>query len=168
VRPRANLRGRCHLAASSEDSSAALTGFCLASGISFLHNCFVIWLAADAPVAGDGVVAEIGIAAGLQGSGTALILAVVRHVHAREKVTRAKALAEIRMQQRRMDPHFLCSVLNTVAALAMVAPSKAIQAVGCLRQFLRASFAQEERARVPLEEELALVHLFGNRVPAIR
>ncbi len=62
-----------------------------------------------------------------------------------------------------MDPHFLCNVLNTVAALAMVAPSKVIQAVGCLRQFLRASFAQEERALVPLEEELALVR-FGEQL----
>jgi LytS/YehU family sensor histidine kinase len=113
---------------------------------------------ADVPV--GGLVEEIGIAALLQGSGTALILAVVGRVRERERLTRALALAEIRVQQRRMDPHFLFNALNTVAALAIVAPRKVPQATGRLREFLRASFAQEERALVPLEEELALIRAY--------
>jgi len=74
--------------------------------------------------------------------------------------TRAVALAEVRALQARMNPHFLFNALNTLAALATVAPREAPRAAARLRQFLRASFDQPERVLVPLEEELAVVRAY--------
>jgi len=59
-----------------------------------------------------------------------------------------------------MNPHFLGNALNAVAALSTVAPQEVPRATGRLRQFLRASFDQQERILVPLEEELALVSAY--------
>jgi two-component system sensor histidine kinase LytS len=50
--------------------------------------------------------------------------------------------------------------LNVLAALSRVAPRQVPQATGQLRQFLRASFDQQERLLVPLEEELAVVRAY--------
>jgi len=47
-----------------------------------------------------------------------------------------------------------------LAALSTVAPRQVPQAAGQLRQFLRASFDQQERLLVPLEEELAVVRSY--------
>jgi two-component system LytT family sensor kinase len=59
-----------------------------------------------------------------------------------------------------MNPHFLFNALNTLAALSTVAPRDVPRATGRLRQFLRASFDQQERVLVPLEEELAVVRAY--------
>jgi two-component system sensor histidine kinase LytS len=96
----------------------------------------------------------------LQGLGTALILAIVEQVRDRDAQTRAAALAEVRALQARMNPHFLFNALNVLAALSRVAPRQVPQATGQLRQFLRASFDQQERLLVPLEEELAVVRAY--------
>ena len=72
----------------------------------------------------------------------------------------AAASAEVRALQSRMNPHFLFNALNTLAALAMVAPREIPRAARQLRHFLRASFDQQERVLVPLEEELALVRAY--------
>jgi two-component system sensor histidine kinase LytS len=93
----------------------------------------------------------------LQGLGTALILAIVERVRDRDEQTRAVASAEVRALQARMNPHFLFNALNALAALSRVAPREVPRATGRLRQFLRASFDQQERALVPVEEELAVV-----------
>jgi two-component system LytT family sensor kinase len=69
-------------------------------------------------------------------------------------------LAEVRALQARMNPHFLFNALNALAALSRVAPRQVPQATGQLRQFLRASFDQQERLLVPLEEELAVVRAY--------
>ena len=50
--------------------------------------------------------------------------------------------------------------MNALAALATVAPCGVLRAAGRWRQFLRASFDQEERALVLLEEELAVVSAY--------
>jgi two-component system sensor histidine kinase LytS len=50
--------------------------------------------------------------------------------------------------------------LNTLAALSRVAPREVPRATGLLRRFLRASFDQQERLLVPLEEELAVVRAY--------
>jgi LytS/YehU family sensor histidine kinase len=71
-----------------------------------------------------------------------------------------------------MNPHFLFNTLNTVAALATIAPGKIPGAAGRLRHFLRATFDQHEQALVPLAEELGVVRAyldieslrFGNRL----
>jgi LytS/YehU family sensor histidine kinase len=70
------------------------------------------------------------------------------------------ALAEARTLQARMNPHFLFNALNALAALATVAPREVPRATGRLRQFLRASFDQQERLLVPLKEELAVVRAY--------
>jgi two-component system sensor histidine kinase LytS len=108
----------------------------------------------------------------MQGLGTALILAIIQQVREHDEQTRVAAAAEMRALQARMNPHFLYNALNAIAALAAVAPREIPRAAGRLRQFLRASFDQHERALVPLEEELAVVRAyleieslrFGNRL----
>jgi LytS/YehU family sensor histidine kinase len=92
--------------------------------------------------------------------GTALILAIVALVRDRDEQTLAAASAEVRALQSRMNPHFLFNALNTLAALATIAPREIPRAAGRLRHFLRASFDQHERELVPLGEELAVVRAY--------
>jgi two-component system sensor histidine kinase LytS len=89
-----------------------------------------------------------------------LILAIVAQVRDREEQTRTAVSAEVRALQARMNPHFLFNALNTLAALSRVAPCEVPRAVGRLRHFLHASFGQQERALVLLEEELAVVRMY--------
>jgi two-component system sensor histidine kinase LytS len=103
---------------------------------------------------------EIGLASVLQGLGTALILAIFDQVRDRDEQTRAAASAEVRALQARMNPHFLFNALNGLAALSRIAPGEVPPATGRLRQFLRASFNQQERLLVPVEEELAVVRAY--------
>jgi two-component system LytT family sensor kinase len=133
-----------------------LTGFCLTFGVSLLRSGLIFFFAPRSPAAVQRI-AEIGMAPVLQGLGTALILAIVAQVRDRDEQTRAAASAEARALQARMNPHFLFNALNALAALATVAPRKVPRAIGRLRHFLRASFNQQERLLIPLEEELAVV-----------
>jgi LytS/YehU family sensor histidine kinase len=103
---------------------------------------------------------QIGIAPVLQGLGTALILTVIALVRERDEQTAAAASAEVRALQSRMNPHFLFNALNTLAALATVAPREVPRAAGRLRHFLRAIFDHPERTLIPLEEELAVVRAY--------
>jgi LytS/YehU family sensor histidine kinase len=96
----------------------------------------------------------------MQGLGTALLLAVVALARDRDEQTLAAASAEVRALQSRMNPHFLFNALNTLAALATIAPREIPRAAGLLRHFLRAGFDQPERALVPLEEELSVVRAY--------
>jgi two-component system sensor histidine kinase LytS len=59
-----------------------------------------------------------------------------------------------------MNPHFLFNALNALGALSRLAPTEVPRATGRLRQFLRASFDQQERLLVPVQEELAVVHAY--------
>jgi len=136
-----------------------LTGFCLTSVVSLLRSGLVFFFASGAR-AGLHPFGQIQMAAVLQGLGTALILAIVAHVRERDEQTRAAVSAEVRALQARMSPHFLFNALNTLAALATVAPREIPRAAGRLRRFLRASFDQHEQALVPLEEELAVVRAY--------
>src|SRR5580700_2452737 len=136
-----------------------VTGFCLTLGISLLRNGLIFFLAPHSPAALQRI-EQIGMAPVLPGLGTALILAIVEQVRDRDEQTRAVALAEARTLQARMNPHFLFNALNALAALATVAPREVPRATGRLRQFLRASFDQQERLLVPLEEELAVVRAY--------
>jgi two-component system sensor histidine kinase LytS len=136
-----------------------LTGFCLASGVSLLRAALISFYAPHSYVAFHGRL-EIAIGAGVQGLGTALILAVIGRVRDRDEQTRVAALAEARALQARMNPHFLFNALNALGALSRVAPREIPRATGRLRQFLRASFDQQERLLVPVEEELAVVRAY--------
>jgi LytS/YehU family sensor histidine kinase len=136
-----------------------LTGFCLTATVSWLRDG-LIFLSAPGAQAGVQIFAQLGIAPVLQGLGTALILAVVALARDRDEQTQAAASAEVRALQSRMNPHFLFNALNTLAALAMIAPREIPRAAGRLRHFLRAGFDQPERALVPLEEELTVVRAY--------
>ena len=136
-----------------------LTGFCLTSAVSLLRSGLVFFFASGART-GPHPFGQIEVAAVLQGLGTALILAIVAHVRERDEQARAAVSAEVRALQARMSPHFLFNALNTLAALATVAPREIPRAAGRLRRFLRASFDQHEQVLVPLEEELAVVRAY--------
>jgi two-component system LytT family sensor kinase len=136
-----------------------LTGFCLTLGVSLLRSGLLVMVASHSRAATQAI-EEITSAPLLQGLGTALILAVIARVRDHDDHIRAGASAEIRAMQTRMNPHFLFNALNALAALARVAPREVPRATGRLRQFLQASFAQPERALVPLEEELAVVSAY--------
>jgi two-component system sensor histidine kinase LytS len=135
-----------------------LTGFGLTFGVSLLRSGFLFF--APHPAATLHRLEEFGIAPVLQGLGTALILAVINRVRDRDEQSRAAASAEARALQARMNPHFLFNALNTLAALSRIAPREVPGAVGRLRQFLQASFDQQKRLLVTMEEELALVRAY--------
>jgi two-component system sensor histidine kinase LytS len=134
------------------------TGFCLTFGVSVLRSGLLSVSAFNGATWPR--LENIGMVPVLQGLGTALILAIVDQVRDRDAQTRAAALAEARALQARMNPHFLFNALNAVAALSRVAPKEVPSVTVRLRQFLRASFDQQERVLVPLEEELAVVRAY--------
>jgi two-component system sensor histidine kinase LytS len=136
-----------------------LTGFCLTSVVSLVRDGLVFFPASGARATMNGL-GEIAMAPVLQGLGTALILAIVAQMRERDEQARAAASAEVRALQARMNPHFLFNALNALAALATVAPREIPRVAGRLREFLRATFDQPERAFVSLEEELAVVRAY--------
>lgn len=136
-----------------------LTGFCLTWMVSELRDGLTFLRAPEA-LKGMQIFEQIGIAPVLQGLGTALILTVIALVRDRNEQTQAAAAAEVRALQSRMNPHFLFNALNTLAALATVAPREVPRAAGRLRQFLRAIFDHPERPLIPLEEELGVVRAY--------
>jgi two-component system sensor histidine kinase LytS len=136
-----------------------LTGFCLTLGVSLVRTGLIFCFAPRLPAVTQRM-EEIAMAPVLQGLGTALILAIVEQVRNRDEQTRAVASAEARALQARMNPHFLFNALNALVALTTVAPRAVPRAIGRLRQFLRASFDQNDRLLVPLEEELAVVRAY--------
>jgi two-component system LytT family sensor kinase len=136
-----------------------LTGFCLTAVVACLRDGLTFLWDPHA-LAGVQIFWQLGIAPVLQGLGTALILTIVALVRDRDKQTQAAAAAEVRALQTRMNPHFLFNTLNTVAALATIAPNKIPRAAGQIRRFLRASFDQHEQALVPLAEELGVVRAY--------
>src|SRR6202162_5692746 len=136
-----------------------LTGFCLSSTVTWLRDCLILLFVPGAR-AGLLTFDQMAIAPLLQGLGTALILAIVALVRDRDEQTRAAASAEVRALQSRMNPHFFFNALNTLAALATVAPREVPRATRRLRDFLRAMFEQPERALIPVEEELAVVRAY--------
>jgi LytS/YehU family sensor histidine kinase len=136
-----------------------LTGFCLTSTVLCLRDGLTL-LYAPGELPGVQMFGQMGIAPVLQGLGTALILAIVALVRDRDEQTQVAASADVRALQSRMNPHFLFNALNTLAALATIAPREVPRATGRLRHFLRAAFDQHERELVPLEEELAVVRAY--------
>jgi two-component system LytT family sensor kinase len=135
------------------------TGFFLTLGVSLLRGGLLFLWASQSHTAPPRL-SVISISPILQGLGTALILAIVAQVRDRDEKTREAASAEVRALQARMNPHFLFNALNALAALSTVAPLQVPRATGQLRQFLRASFDQQERPLIPLEEELAVVRAY--------
>jgi LytS/YehU family sensor histidine kinase len=149
-----------------------LTGFVLTFLVTLVRDglLFLFWpgLSPTAPISPGYLL----LAPLLQGLGTMLVLAVMAQVREHDDQVRAAASAEVRALQARMNPHFLFNALNSLAALATISPREVPAAAGRLRQFLRASFDQQDRTLVPVTEELAVVRAyldiealrFGNRL----
>ena len=135
-----------------------LTGFCLTFTVALLGEGLTLLCVPDARVDLQ-TFGQTGIASVLQASGTALILALVLQAREHDEQARAASVAEVSALQARMNPHFLFNALNTLAALANVAPREIPRAVGRLRLFLRASFDQHDRALIPLELALTRAYL---------
>jgi two-component system LytT family sensor kinase len=133
-----------------------LTGFVLTLAVSWTRDGLIFSFAPHSHAAVQAI-GETGLTPLVQGLGTALILAIVAQVREREWQARLAAAAEVRALQARMNPHFLFNALNAIAALATSAPREVPRAAGKLRQFLRASFDQPDRALIPLREELAVI-----------
>jgi two-component system LytT family sensor kinase len=133
-----------------------LTGFILTLAVSWTRDGLILSFAPHSHAAVQAI-GQTGLTPIVQGLGTALILAIVAQVREREWQARVAAAAEVRALQVRMNPHFLFNALNAIAALATAAPREVPRAAGRLRQFLRASFDQPDRALIPLDEELAVI-----------
>jgi LytS/YehU family sensor histidine kinase len=135
-----------------------LTGFCVAASISFLRDIWMLFNApwgTHVPTLGDVFLAPI-----MQGLGAALTLAMVAKAREQDKQNRALARAEVKALQARLNPHFLGEALNSLARFAPAESQKIPHAVGHLRRFLRASFDQQDRPFVRLEEELSVVSAY--------
>ncbi|MBV8481411.1 MAG: histidine kinase [Verrucomicrobia bacterium] len=148
-----------------------LTGFGLTFLVTLIRDALLFFwpiLSPSTPVS----LGHLLLAPPLQGLGTMLVLAVMAQVREHDDQVRAAASAEVRALQARMNPHFLFNALNSLAALATISPREVPAAAGRLRQFLRASFDQQDRTLVPVTEELAVVRAyldiealrFGNRL----
>src|SRR5260221_14529108 len=135
-----------------------LTGFCLTLAVSLLRSSLILFFAPNAQALH--IFGQTGMAAVLQGLGTALILAIVAHVRAHDEQTRAAVSAEVRALQARMNPHFLFNALNALAALATFAPREIPRATGRVRQFLRGRFDQHEPALGLMDVGIALVRAY--------
>ena len=123
-----------------------LTGFCLTATVSCLRDGLT-FLCAPYALAGEQIFRQMGMAPVLQGLGTALILAIVAMVRDRDEQTQAANAAEVRSLRSRMNPHFLFNTLNTVAALARIAPGKIPRAAGRIRIFYgRISISTNKRS----------------------
>jgi two-component system, LytTR family, sensor kinase len=136
-----------------------LTGFILTLAVSWTRDGLILSFAPHSHAAVQAI-GDTGLTPLVQGLGTALILAIVAQVRERDSQARAAAASEVRALQARMNPHFLFNALNAIAALATSAPREVPRAAGRLRQFLRASFDQADRALITLEEELAVVDAY--------
>jgi len=68
--------------------------------------------------------------------------------------------AELRALRAQLHPHFLFNSLNSISALVGPDPEAARRMCGLLGDFLRTSLALGGRARVALEEELALAERY--------
>ena len=148
-----------------------LTGFGLTAIVTLVRDSLIFGWGVYTHTATISV-EHLVVAPLLQGLGTMLVLAVMSQVRGHDEQVRATASAEVRALQARMNPHFLFNALNSLSALATIAPREVPSAAGRLRHFLRASFDQQDRTFVPLAEELAVVRAyldietlrFGNRL----
>lgn len=68
--------------------------------------------------------------------------------------------AELRALRAQLNPHFLFNSLNSISALVGSGPEDARRMCHLLGEFLRSSLALGGRARVTLEEELALAERY--------
>lgn len=91
--------------------------------------------------------------------------------------TEANALAkeaELNNLRQQLQPHFLFNSLNSINALVVTQPQKARTMIQQLSEFLRGTLKKDQKAWIPLEEELQHLELyleiekvrFGHRLSA--
>src|ERR1700734_2342356 len=68
--------------------------------------------------------------------------------------------AELRALKAQVNPHFLFNSLNSISALTTSDSAKAREMCILLGDFLRRTLGLGEKAAIPLEEELSLIHAF--------
>ncbi len=84
-----------------------------------------------------------------------------RNAEKREMEARVLARdAELRALKAQVNPHFLFNSLHSISALTSLDAAKAREMCVTLADFLRRTLGLGEKAAIPLEEELALVHRF--------
>jgi two-component system sensor histidine kinase AlgZ len=92
-----------------------------------------------------------------------VLLAVEASREAEARVMKASVLAreaELRALKAQVNPHFLFNSLNSISALTTSDAVKAREMCILLGDFLRRTLGLGEKAAIPLEEEMSLVHAF--------
>src|ERR1700716_2904186 len=110
------------------------TGFCVTLGVSLLRDGLTFFYTPGVHETLK-TFGEIGMGPVLQGLGTALLLASSAKARGRDEQERATAWAEVRAPRARINPHFLFTALNVLAALATCALPEIPRAAGRLRDF---------------------------------
>ncbi len=68
--------------------------------------------------------------------------------------------AELRALKAQVNPHFLFNSLHSISALTSSDPARAREMCIALADFLRRTLGLGEKAVIPLQEELSLIHSF--------
>ncbi len=92
-----------------------------------------------------------------------ILLAVEGWRAAEKREMEARVLArdaELRALKAQVNPHFLFNSLHSISALTSLDAAKAREMCVTLADFLRRTLGLGEKASIPLEDELALVHRF--------
>jgi two-component system, LytTR family, sensor histidine kinase AlgZ len=92
-----------------------------------------------------------------------VLLAQEASREAEQRESKARVLAreaELRALKAQVNPHFLFNSLHSISALTSSDPKRAREMCIALADFLRATLGLGEKALIPLEEELSLIHSF--------
>jgi two-component system, LytTR family, sensor histidine kinase AlgZ len=92
-----------------------------------------------------------------------VFIAVEASKEAEARVMQASVLAreaELRALKAQVNPHFLFNSLNSISALTTSDAPKAREMCILLGDFLRRTLGLGEKASIPLEEEMSLIHAF--------
>jgi two-component system, LytTR family, sensor histidine kinase AlgZ len=92
-----------------------------------------------------------------------VVIAVEASKAAEARVMQASVLAreaELRALKAQVNPHFLFNSLNSISALTTSDAPKAREMCILLGDFLRRTLGLGEKAAIPLDEEMSLIHAF--------
>jgi two-component system, LytTR family, sensor histidine kinase AlgZ len=92
-----------------------------------------------------------------------VLLAQEASREAEQREAQARVLArdaELRALKAQVNPHFLFNSLHSISALTSSDPRRAREMCIALADFLRQTLGLGEKALIPLDEELSLIHSF--------
>src|SRR5256886_2078012 len=92
-----------------------------------------------------------------------VLLAQEASREAEQRESQARVLArdaELRALKAQVNPHLLFNSLHSISALTSSDPKRGREMCIALADFLRATLGLGEKALIPLEEELSLIHSF--------